>query len=351
MLAKSLLVASIIVTPSSPAYHVMRAEDGKVVCTPATLTETLEIELNRKPWPNGISALRYTYRQGDINVTFAEGFPEEAKQPVLTAADILDSHLFLRVPLEVEVRWDEDAEGVAWGGPGSYSCTSWACRPIGLQNQISGRDGDPGNPDIKITIASNDFFHLSLDGEPPPDKVDLVTIVLHEIAHGLGFVSWLHAIESEEEIDTNSDEEEEALPMAELGRSSNGSTSLFDKFIWTYEHSWVEGRENPSSDLYKMLTSRSLFWGGTESPWRNTPSRSRAANGGPVLLWTTEDETNPSHLHAYAHYRSFMRPWLDWGEANHEPDSVVLGMLYDMGWELKDRGVDPADVLRCLEGR
>ena len=48
---------------------------------------------------------------------------------------------------------------------------------------------------------------------------------------------------------------------------------------------------------------------------------------------------------------SLMSPMASSGTAVHDPGPIVLAMLYDMGWELKERTVDLLDVLKCLEGR
>jgi hypothetical protein len=68
--------------------------------------------------------------------------------------------------------------------------------PIALANSLAGTDLDPGNDDIGAQFNS-DFgfgcafpgsFYLGLDGNPPGlNDSDLVTVVLHELCHGLGF--------------------------------------------------------------------------------------------------------------------------------------------------------------------
>jgi hypothetical protein len=68
--------------------------------------------------------------------------------------------------------------------------------PIALANSLAGMDLDPGNDDIDVQFNS-DFgngcafpgsFYLGLDGNPPGlNDSDLVTVLLHEMCHGLGF--------------------------------------------------------------------------------------------------------------------------------------------------------------------
>ncbi|HTU57200.1 MAG TPA: hypothetical protein VMF89_02185, partial [Polyangiales bacterium] len=69
--------------------------------------------------------------------------------------------------------------------------------PIALANSLAGDDLDPTRPDIRVTLntAPDDLcrsrtggFYYGFDGHAG-DSNDLVEIVLHELAHGLGFAS------------------------------------------------------------------------------------------------------------------------------------------------------------------
>src|SRR5262245_16547360 len=70
--------------------------------------------------------------------------------------------------------------------------------PAALANALSGVDLDPGNDDIDAQFNS-DFgngcafpgsFYLGFDANPPGvNDSDLVTVVLHELGHGLGFLT------------------------------------------------------------------------------------------------------------------------------------------------------------------
>jgi hypothetical protein len=67
--------------------------------------------------------------------------------------------------------------------------------PQALANSLSGADQDPGTPDINATFNSNvdnavvlgstDWYY-GVDGNPGSD-IDFVSVVLHELGHGLGF--------------------------------------------------------------------------------------------------------------------------------------------------------------------
>jgi cysteine-rich repeat protein len=70
-----------------------------------------------------------------------------------------------------------------------------------LANSLLGVDADPGEDDMgaefNSRIGSSDClagsgWYFGLDGNPPPEQIDFVTIVLHELGHGLGFLELLN---------------------------------------------------------------------------------------------------------------------------------------------------------------
>lgn len=68
-------------------------------------------------------------------------------------------------------------------------------------NSLAGVDLDPGSNDIFMAFNSDvgvscpfpDGWYYGLDGAPPPGRTDLVTVVLHEMGHGLGFLTLVDA--------------------------------------------------------------------------------------------------------------------------------------------------------------
>lgn len=69
--------------------------------------------------------------------------------------------------------------------------------PQALANSLAGRDLDSGQSDVIATFNSAigttctfpNVWYYGLDAQPPAGKIDFVTVVVHEIGHGLGFVS------------------------------------------------------------------------------------------------------------------------------------------------------------------
>ncbi len=70
--------------------------------------------------------------------------------------------------------------------------------PIALANALAERDIEPDDPDISATFnlslgaggcLTGLSWYYGLDAAPGPNQIDLVTVALHEFAHGLGFLS------------------------------------------------------------------------------------------------------------------------------------------------------------------
>lgn len=71
--------------------------------------------------------------------------------------------------------------------------------PSPLADAVFGQDQDPGNADIEADFnqdvdtpqcLGNSDWYYGLDGNPPGNDVDFLSTVLHELAHGLGFISF-----------------------------------------------------------------------------------------------------------------------------------------------------------------
>jgi hypothetical protein len=117
------------------------------------------------------------------------------------AAAIWSARLDSSVPIRIR------ASFVPFGGGGTIGQASagWVYRdfpntplpgvfyPTALANKLAGfdLDTDPGEfgDDMTVTLNTEFDFYLGLDNDHGP-RVDLVTILLHEMGHALGVASW-----------------------------------------------------------------------------------------------------------------------------------------------------------------
>jgi cysteine-rich repeat protein len=128
------------------------------------------------------------------------------------AADIWGSRLAGSVEIRVGAEFNPlpcDAVSAILGSAGPNSiirdflnapvAQTWFVQA--LANSLLGVDADPGEDDIGAEfnsrigssncLAGSDWY-FGLDGNPPPEQLDFVTIVLHELGHGLGFLELMN---------------------------------------------------------------------------------------------------------------------------------------------------------------
>ena len=85
--------------------------------------------------------------------------------------------------------------------PNAPESSTWYA--IALANSLEGADGVPPNPDINMNININidgdpgclggATWYLGLDDNNPGGTVDIVPLVLHELGHGLGFLTLVNS--------------------------------------------------------------------------------------------------------------------------------------------------------------
>ncbi|MFP4578568.1 MAG: CARDB domain-containing protein, partial [Coleofasciculus sp.] len=258
-----------------------------------------------------------------INVNY-NGFSTEAQAAFEYAVDIWESLIVSPVPIEIEADWtplgkDTNILGSARSNDyyynfanAAYANTSY---PSALANSLAGFDLDTTAHDINVNFNSNySNWYFDTDGNTPTGKTDFVSVVLHELGHGLGFSGSMN-------YDSNTKQGSWwSQPKIYDHFTVNGSgQKLIDTF------------PNNSVALGAQLISDNLFFNG---------SNAVAANGGtnPKLYAPSIWELGSSYAHLdEATYGSgssnaLMTPQITPGEANHHPGAVTLGIFEDLGW-------------------
>jgi hypothetical protein len=109
------------------------------------------------------------------------------------AAEIWSARLDSNVPIRIRAQFVPLGAGVLGSAgpinvirdyPNAPLALTWY--HIALANKLAGFDLIPANDDITANFSSNFNFYLGLDNNHGP-RPDLVTVLLHEFAHGLGF--------------------------------------------------------------------------------------------------------------------------------------------------------------------
>jgi hypothetical protein len=121
-------------------------------------------------------------------------------QPAINGAvDVWAQNFASKVPIKVRVLWERQSNSgiLASAAPGKFH-TNFKNIPdadlwyaSALADAIAGEDIEPTIPEITIRINSTNgpMLYLGTDGNCPSNKYDLKSMILHEMAHGLGFLS------------------------------------------------------------------------------------------------------------------------------------------------------------------
>ena len=255
-------------------------------------------------------------KKAKIIVKF-NNFPEWTKVQMQAAVDVWAANFESKVPIHIEATWGRSSTYSVLGSarPGNYFAnfagapdpSLWY--PSALANALAGRDLDGDNPEMIITVNSLADWYRGGGVGPSKSEYDLQSVMLHEMAHGLGFLST-----------SNYDEF--------FGYGSIDQPTPFDAYIQTGDGRRLSDLPSPSLELGEALTSK-LVWSGVNGI---------AANGGVKPLLHSpkkyEDGSSTSHLDENAFdnagKNAVMSPNLAAGEVFHEPGPLLLAMMQDL---------------------
>lgn len=298
-------------------------QEGIIVSCPAG-----EYQSNTAFLGPDFSKLRITANTATFDVTYGTGFPSGAKTAFQAAVNVWSKVLISRVPIKISAKWEE-LSGNTLASSGSKvvyknfskSALKDVWYPVSLAEAIAGQNLNGTESDITISINNKINWSYFTDGNFEPFKYDLMTIVLHEIAHGLGFTSTFKLNE------TNN---------AQAIWGLNGLPIIYDLFLQNSSGILLINDAqygNPSVDLRRFITSDELYFKiDNEAEIKNLPQISAPplfVSGGSI-----------SHLderrYPKGSVNALMSPSIGAAEINHFPGEVILKVLNQIGWPVNN---------------
>ena len=274
--------------------------------------------------------LEKTARGGNCSTFFVSytGFTPEAEAAFQFAVDIWSNLIESSVPIRVSAEFGPLDDGVLGGAgpagfvtniPGFPADVAFAAA---LGEHLLGEDSDGPfgtTNDINATFSSTANFYFGTDGNTPSSQVDFVSVVLHELGHGLGMLGFGRT--------DNSDN-----PTQGILRNV-GFISAWDQFIENGSSTAITDFTDPSAELLSEITGNNLFSNGLIATAQNggtkpsTYAPSTYSQGSSYSHW--DEGTYPP-----GNANSLMTPSIGPGEAIHDPGLVTLGFMEDMGWNV-----------------
>jgi hypothetical protein len=260
------------------------------------------------PPPKEFFAKNGSKSGGSITVNYT-GFSSQAA--VDYAASILRAMLPADTKFTVNASWVKIstsgilAQSTITGyvaGAGIDALNPLVLYPVSLAEKIAEKNfSNESQGDITLEVNSSINWYLGTDGQTPVTKYDLVTVVMHEICHGLGF------------FDTFSSDG----TFGSYGVSS--VPMVYDTFVENYDGSKLTDTMkflNNSSALNNQLTGNQLYFNGpllrkysTSVNYLNLRAKLYAPS-----IW--DAGSSISHL----------------DEAIHDPGKYTFSILGDLGW-------------------
>jgi hypothetical protein len=263
----------------------------------------------------------------NIVVNYSGTWDPQAQAAFDYAVGIWEGLISSPVPIIVDAYWEPLPTGVLGSsGPTRFFANfqgapqSNTLYPVALANKMYGSDLS-GLADIQASFNSNfsisgsSGWYFGTDGQTPLNRWDLVSVVLHELGHGLGFIGTMDANNSNH--------------TASWGWS--GLPAIFDRFAENGSGASLLVYASGSTDLYNQLTSGNIYFDG--------PAANAANSGTPAKLYAPSSWSGGS---SYAHldetFNNTPNALMTWsllnGEAQHSPGPVTLGIIADIGWSL-----------------
>jgi len=204
--------------------------------------------------------------------------------------------------------------------------------PIALANSLAGTDLHGDTPDVRATFNSSIDqnngclagvnWYYGLDGNPGSD-MDFVSVLLHEMGHGLGFLTLVNGQTGARFMNMND------IYMLYLESKQTGS-------------SWpnMSNAERAAS----AVSSTDLVWGGPQLTSNSGDLTAGTANDGRVEMFAPnpyQQGSSVSHFSTSLVPNELMEPY--YTGPNHDPGHA-LDLFFDIGWGCQPSQDQMADL-------
>ena len=316
-------------------FHSVSPEDIGNICT----YDPTDRNAYFKYAPQQIAAKQFDLpAESEFQITYVNNcngqeWPDAAVQAFEHATDIWAAHLLSDVPIKIEATWEDLGNNVLGSaGPTSLYLLSGdgvmenTAYTVAQASALTGidlatRDGEGFDIVVNINCNFNDWY-FGTDMNTPAGLIDMVTVMLHEIGHGIGFIGSIVG--------------DSSTLQADWGLNQGLPPFIYDRFTLDGHFNEIIDRNifSSLSSIYEVVTGQhgGVYFSGLEGEF--------ALNNQRVPLYAPNPfQSGSSYSHLDQNFftdteNALMRPQLDRASAIHSPGPVFCGMLQDMGWPL-----------------
>ncbi len=282
----------------------------------------------RIPAPEAFLAHRTARKQNNATIDVRyNGFSEEAKNAFQFAVDIWASLLQSEVTITIIANWQTLGNGVLGTASPGETFRNFEGAPLNdieypaaLAEKLARKPlNTSGAADITANFNNAVDWYFGTDGNTPAGKFDLVTVVLHELGHGLGI--------------TGSVAPNNAITTARWG-AFEGAPRIYDYFmVNNLGQQLIDEDEftNNSAEMLSLVSSNNLFFNSPIAQGVNAGTNPRLFSPSPFNPGSSVSHLDESDFPS-GNANSLMTPFVGSAEAIHDPGEIILGMFADMGW-------------------
>lgn len=263
------------------------------------------------------SGTSQSFSSGQFYAT-AINMPDAAGKTILKALSIWNNHINTSIPIKIQIEWTAiSGTSLAQTRPTMYyknfsnQVASATWYPVALAEKIAQRElNDSDDYEMEITINQNANLILDYEEEIPNGKYDLLTIILHEIAHGLGFLS----------IAEKSDDG--------IILSDDNCFTVYDLLLIDQKNNRLYLQNNDPESLAELTTSNAIFL------FTLHPGDHAMQCYAPG---TFLDGISISHLDVTNEQdSSLMIPYIPSGWQMQYIDEATMNIINNMGWDSEE---------------
>ena len=273
-----------------------------------------------------------------FSITYT-GFTPQAQAAFQYAAGVWANTIISSVPIKVLVHFEampSSMLGITF--PNGRKNFSGAALPdtwysTSLANSIAGTELNPGEVDIEMYLNSSTNWYFDSTGTVPSGKYDFATIAIHELCHGLGFISLAKKTGTSGSFGMLL--ASDFFPFTTTYPWPNLDTlpSVFDRFLVTNLNQQLDTVPNPSTALGAEFSSNAVYFIGPNAKAANGGNKPKIYAPATFALGSSITHLDESTYPA-GNPNELMTPNGNPAYSLHNPGPICIGILKDIGWNL-----------------